>query len=196
MLPPLLPFFFFSSRFSCSGFLWCALFFSLNIIIPPRKAKKKRHRRFLLPSLLCTQPSGASENQAPGNFYPIFPSSSFLLMFLFHPLSLTHPTISAVFISILLLFNQLLILSAVHTTFCFFFPLFRRRNHSPIFILSSFVCEQRPQKVALGAPFACRLYFSSTVSAFLDDFNGFSSVKKRLKRMKVKQKRQTENFLA
>lgn len=106
------------------------------------------------------------------NLYPIFPSSSFLLMFL----SLLPSTISAVFISILLLFYQLLILSVFiqHSASFFLFFFFSGRNHSPIFILSSFVCEQRPQKVALGLV-ACRVFiliFLSLVFRSLTDFAG------------------------
>lgn len=68
---------------SCSGFLWCALFFSLNIIIPPHG-----------------KPSACTAQQLIPNFTLIVVSVDVSLF----------STISAVFISILLLFNQLLIL--------------------------------------------------------------------------------------
>lgn len=109
--------------FSSSGFgiFMVCDFFSFNIIIPP-------HGK---PSLVYTW------RTAHSNLYPIFPSSSFQLMFLslfynfccFYFLSAAvQPAFDSVFLSV---------------------QFFSGRNHSPIFILSSFVCEQRPQKVAL-----------------------------------------------
>lgn len=114
---------------SGSGFLWCALF-SHNIIIPP-------HGK---PSALVYVHSIQHSN-----LYPIFPSSSFLLMFL----SLLQ----------FLLFLFPFCCCSTSFWFCSFFLFcsllfFSGRNHSPIFILSSFVCEQRPQKVALGLSLA------------------------------------------
>ena len=103
-------------------FMVCAFFFSFNIIIPPHG---KPNTQQLIP-----------------NFSLIVVSVDVSLF----------STISAVFISILLLFNQLLIL--LFFSFLFRSLFFSGRNHSPIFILSSFVCEQRPQKVALGLSLA------------------------------------------
>lgn len=169
MLPPLL----LPPR--ARDFYGVRFFSSLNIIIPPR------WRNTI--DAFCSQRASEWEQQRQ-----LIPNFSLIVVSVDVSLSLSfsHPsTISAVFISILLLFNQLLILSAVHTTFCFFFPLFRRRNHSPIFILSSFVCEQRPQKVALGLSLAGLFFLLSALGWILTDF---ASVQKT----KIEQ----ENFLA
>lgn len=135
----------FSSRSSGSGFLWCALFFSSNIIIPPH-GKPNACIRSITQQLIP-------------NFSLIVVSvdvSLFFLQFLLFLFPFCCCSTSFWF---------------CFSSFCAVFRVayfFSGRNHSPIFILSSFVCEQRPQKVLLSGCRCCRCIFDS---------NGFQSAR-------------------